>query len=186
MDIQIEGRKISVRPEWKTDIAARVADLCPARDMTHVRVTLTRRDHRKLKDSYDALIVAHIPGHTITARKRQNSFEGAIRETFAAVKTELERVCQKRRSREIRLHTPPERGVVSKIFPDKGYGFITWANGVDVYFHRNALQGLTFEEIEEGRDVHLDVEPGAKGLQATTVQPVTLMTLLYGHKMPAL
>ena len=183
MDIQIEGRKVDVRPEWRMDIESRVADLCPAHDMTHVRVTLTRRDHRKVKDSYDALIVAHIPGHTITARKRQNSFEGAIRDTFAAVKTEVEKVRQKRRSHEVRLNTPPKRGVVSKVFQDEGYGFVTLENGTDVYFHRNSVHGLTFEEIEEGRDVRLDVEPGAKGLQATTVNPVTLVTQLYGHKV---
>lgn len=183
MDLQIEGRHVGVRDEWRADIESRVADLHPGQEMTHIRVTLTRRDHRKIKDSYDVLIVAQIPGHTITARKRQNSFEGAIRDTFSAVKIELEKVREKRASHEVRHGAPPQRGIVSKVFQDEGYGFITMENGSDVYFHRNAVHGLAFEGIEEGLDVRLDVEPGTKGLQATTVNPVTLMAQLYGHKV---
>jgi cold shock CspA family protein/ribosome-associated translation inhibitor RaiA len=171
MDLQIEGRHTSVTPEWSADIESRVADLRPGHDIKHVRVTLTKHDHRKAEDSFDVLVVMHIPGHTITARKQQDSFEEAIRDTFAAAKTELEKIREKRSTHEVRVTAPPERGVVTKLFQDKGYGFIATEDGTEVYFHRNAVQDAVFEQMD-GMEVSLNLEPGEKGPQATTVQPV--------------
>jgi cold shock CspA family protein/ribosome-associated translation inhibitor RaiA len=182
MDLQIEGRHVGVAPEWRADIESRVADLHPGRDITHVRVTLTKHDHRKPEDSYDALVVVQIPGHTITARKQENSFEEAIRDAFAAMKIELDKVRDKRASHDVRVTAPPERGVISKLFPDEGYGFISLDNGTEVYFHRNAVHDFTFEELEDGMAVSLNVEPGDKGPQASTVNPVPSVTELYDNK----
>ena len=39
-----------------------------------------------------------------------------------------------------------------------------------MYFHINALHGLTFEQLEDGTDVVFGLEQGKKGPQATTVQ----------------
>ena len=182
MDLQIEGRRTGVSAGLRADIEARVADLYPGQDMTHVRVTLTKHDHRKADDSYDALLVVHIPGHTITARKQQNTFEEAIRDAFAALKIELGKIREKRASHEVHINVPPERGIVRKIFREEGYGFILLENGTEVYFHRNAVHDLAFEEMEDGLEVSLNVEPGQKGPQATTVNPVALVTQLYRDK----
>ena len=182
MDIQIEGRHTGVTAEWRADIESRVADLHAGSDMTHIRITLTKHDHRKAEDSYDVVIVAHIPGHTITARKQQESFKEAIRDTFAALKIELDKIREKRASHEICLTTPPERGVVSKMQRDEGYGFILLDDGREVYFHRNAAHDLEFDRMEEGLEVNLNVAAGDKGLQATTVNPVPLIAELYGDK----
>jgi cold shock CspA family protein/ribosome-associated translation inhibitor RaiA len=182
MDLQIEGRRTEVKAEWRADIESRVSDLHPGNDIIRIRVTLTKQDHRKAEDSYDVLIVTQIPGHTITARKQQNSFEEAIRDTFAAVTVELDKIREKRSSYEIRIPTPPERGVVSKVLRDEGYGFILLDDGTEVYFHRNAVHDLEFEQMDEGFEVALNVEPGEKGLQATTVNPLPLVAKLYGDK----
>lgn len=182
MDLQIEGRHVGVTPEWRADIESRVADLYPGRDITHVRVTLTKQDHRKPEDSCDVLIVIQIPGHTITARKQENSFDEALRDAFVAMKTELDKIREKRGSHEVRMSAPPERGVVSKLFRDEGYGFIAMEDGTEVYFHRNAVHDLTFDALEDGMEVSLNIEPGDKGPQATTVNPVPLVTELYGNK----
>src|SRR5687768_18569504 len=77
MDLQIEGRHVDVTPELTSEIQSRVADLHPGHEVTHIRVTLTKHDHRKAEDSYDVLLVVQIPGHTVTARKQQDSFEEA-------------------------------------------------------------------------------------------------------------
>ena len=105
-----------------------------------MRVTLTKHDHRKAEDSYDVLVVTQIPGHTITARKQQDSFEEVICDAFAAMKIELEKIREKRGTHEVRVNAPPARGIVTKLFPDKGYGFIATEDGTEVYFHRNAVQ----------------------------------------------
>jgi cold shock CspA family protein/ribosome-associated translation inhibitor RaiA len=171
MDVQIEGRHTNVTPEWSADIESRIADLRPGHEILHVRVTLTKHDHRKAEDSYDVLVVTQIPGHTITARKQQDSFEEAIRDAFAAMKIELEKIREKRGTHEVRVNAPPERGIVTKLFPDKGYGFIATEDGTEVYFHRNAVQEAVFDQMD-GMEVTLNIEPGDNGPQATTVQPV--------------
>jgi ribosomal subunit interface protein len=182
MDLQIEGRHIDITPEWRSDIESRVQDLHPGRDVTHIRVALAKLDHRKEEDSYDVLIVLQIPGHTITARKHQNSFEEAIRNAFAVMKIELDKIRDKRAMHEIRVAGPPERGVISKILRDKGYGFISMENGTEVYFHRNAVHDLSFEEIEDGMEVSLNIEPGDHGPQATTVNAVPPIERHYADK----
>ena len=56
-----------------------------------------------------------------------------------------------------------------KLFPKERYGFILEEGGGEVYFHANALQGLTFEEVEDGTEVVFGLEEGKKGPQATVV-----------------
>ena len=171
MDLQIEGRQTAIRPEWRADIESRVADLYPGHDITHIRVTLSKHDHRKPADSHSVLLVVQIPGHTITAGKHHGTFEEAIRDTFEALALELERIREKRASHEVHVNTPPERGIVNKLFPEQGYGFITLDDGTQVYFHKNAVRHAVFERMD-GMEVTLSIERGEKGPQATVVQPI--------------
>jgi cold shock CspA family protein/ribosome-associated translation inhibitor RaiA len=171
MDLQIEGRQTAVRSEWRADIESRVTGLYPGRDITHVRATLTKHDHRKPADSHSVLLVVQIPGHTITAGKHEETFEEAIRLAFEAVGVELEKIREKRASHEVDVNVPPERGIVTKLFPEQGYGFIALEDGTQVYFHKNAVRDAVFEQMD-GMEVSLNVEPGEKGSQATVVQPV--------------
>jgi ribosomal subunit interface protein len=171
MDLQIEGRQTAIRPQWRADIESRVADLHPGHDITHVRATLTKHDHRKPADSHSVLLVVQIPGRTITASKHHETFEEAIRLAFEALALELEKIREKRASHDIDVSGPPERGVVTKLFPDEGYGFITLEDGSLVYFHKHAVRDAVFEDMD-GMEVSLNIEPGEKGPQATVVQPV--------------
>jgi cold shock CspA family protein/ribosome-associated translation inhibitor RaiA len=145
----------------------------------HLRVTLARHDHRKAEDTHEVVLVAQIPGHTITARKSDNSFAESVRNAFEALETELERVQKKRASHEVRVTAPPEHGVVTRLFPEEGYGFIVLDDGTEVYFHRNAVHDLPFEKMD-GMEVTLKVEPGEKGPQATTVNPLDLLQYYAG------
>ena len=51
----------------------------------------------------------------------------------------------------------------------KGFGFITAANGDDVFVHFSAIQGGGFRSLAEGAAVEFDVVQGPKGLQASNV-----------------
>jgi cold shock CspA family protein len=62
--------------------------------------------------------------------------------------------------------------IVSKIFPGEGYGFLRTVNGREIYFHRNSLLNMEFEELKEGRGVRFFEEDGEKGPQASTVQVI--------------
>ena len=178
MELQIESRNIEMTPGWKTEIEHRMANLQAGHDdLVHGRVTLTKnRRHNQASNGAEALIVVSLPGrHTITARKQEHTFEEAIRAAFSAMQIELRKYREKWSSKEIKVSSPPLRGVIDKLFPQHGYGFILQEGGEEVYFHRNAVHGLAFEDLEDGTEVAFNVEEGEKGPQATTVNPVTEM-----------
>jgi cold shock CspA family protein/ribosome-associated translation inhibitor RaiA len=180
MDLEIQSRNVAMTPRWKTEIEARMEDLQRGHDdMLHSRVTLIKnRHHKKLNNVAEATVVITLPRRqVITARKEDKTFEEAIRAAFAAVQIELQKFRDKRVSKDLRRPpAPPLRGVVCKLFPKSGYGFILQEGGGEVYFHKHALRGLAFDELEDGMDVLLNVEQGEKGLQATTVQPVSALS----------
>jgi ribosomal subunit interface protein len=173
MELEIESRNVGMTPRWKTEIETRMADLQRGHeDLIHGRVTLTKNPHhKKLANVAEALVVVALPGrHTLTARKEDKTFEEAIRTAFDAIAIELRKYREKRARTEVRTApVPPHRGVICKLFPKEGYGFILQEGGGEVYFHRHALHGLVFEQLEDGTEVVFNVEQGRKGPQATTV-----------------
>lgn len=175
MDLEVESRNIEMAPRWKIEIETRMADLHQRHDdLIHGRVTLTKNlHHKKLANVAEALIVVTLPGrHTMTARKEDKTFEEAIRTAFDAIAIELRKHREKRGRTEVRTSPiPPMRGVICKLFPIEGYGFILKEGGGEVYFHQHALKGLTFGELDNGTDVAFNMEEGDKGPQATTVHP---------------
>jgi len=62
-------------------------------------------------------------------------------------------------------------GTIKKMVSDKGFGFIS-AEGMekDLFFHTNALVGVSFDELREGDAVSFDTEESPKGLNAVNVQ----------------
>ncbi|MBI4400849.1 MAG: HPF/RaiA family ribosome-associated protein [Nitrospirae bacterium] len=178
MELHVESRNVAMTPRWKNEIEARMADLQAGHDdVLHGRVTLTKnRHHKKAQRVAEALVVVTLPGrHTFTARKEEKTFEEAIRAAFFSVEIELRKYREKRATKEIRIPPVPLRGVICKLFPKEGYGFILKEGGGEVYFHRNAVHGLKFEELEDGTEVTFNEEPGEKGPQATTVNPVPVV-----------
>ena len=174
MELEIESRNVAMTPRWKTEIETRMADLQRGHeDLVHGRVTLTKnRHHKKQANVAEALVVVSLPGrHTMTARKEHKTFEEAIREAFDAVAIELRKYREKRATTEVRTPPiPPYRGVIVKLFPKEGYGFILREGGGEVYFHANALRDLTFDRLEDGMEVLFGLEEGYKGPQATAVR----------------
>ena len=175
MELHIESRNVEMTPRWKTEVEERMRDLERGHDdITHGRVTLTKNRHHKQDQRVaEVVVVVTVPGRrTITSRKEEKTFEEAIRAAFSAVEIELRKVREKRATKEVRLDPLPMRGVICKLFPQEGYGFILREGGGEVYFHKNAVHGFKFEELEDGQEVGFNVEDGAKGPQATTVNPV--------------
>jgi len=58
-----------------------------------------------------------------------------------------------------------------KRLTDKGFGFIA-AEGMekDLFFHSNALVGVSFDELREGDTLSFETEETPKGLSAVNVQ----------------
>ena len=62
-------------------------------------------------------------------------------------------------------------GTIKKKIEDRMFGFITpEGESKDVFFHKDALNGVTFEELKEGDTVTFDVVQGQKGPAAANVQ----------------
>jgi len=54
---------------------------------------------------------------------------------------------------------------------DKGYGFISReGEEKDLFFHSNDLEGVSFDELQEGAAVTFEVENGEKGPAAKKVK----------------
>ena len=64
-----------------------------------------------------------------------------------------------------------QQGSIKKLVADKGYGFISGERG-DMFFHHSAVQGTTFEDLNEGQTVAYEVGQGPKGPRAENVTPL--------------
>jgi cold shock protein len=70
------------------------------------------------------------------------------------------------------MHHMPQ-GTVKWFNADKGYGFITPAEGgEDLFVHFSAIQSEGYKSLEDGQQVSFEVGQGQKGPQATDVRPL--------------
>ncbi|MCI8291908.1 MAG: cold shock domain-containing protein [Hespellia sp.] len=60
-------------------------------------------------------------------------------------------------------------GTVKWFNNQKGYGFISDAEGNDVFVHYTGLNMDGYKTLEEGQEVEFDVTEGTKGPQAVNV-----------------
>lgn len=60
-------------------------------------------------------------------------------------------------------------GTIKRI-TDKGFGFIDDGSGKDMFFHSSALEGVSFDQLQEGQRVSYNVGNGPKGPCAENVK----------------
>lgn len=66
------------------------------------------------------------------------------------------------------------QGIIKKIVVDKNFGFISLKEGgKDVFFHKEKLVGVNFEDLREGDTVSFEIEETEKGPAAINVEKVT-------------
>jgi CspA family cold shock protein len=61
-------------------------------------------------------------------------------------------------------------GTVKWFSPEKGFGFITQADGPDVFVHYSGITGDGYRNLEEGQAVEFEVGQGRKGDEALKVK----------------
>lgn len=55
------------------------------------------------------------------------------------------------------------KGTIKRLFTDRGFGFIGTAEGKDLFFHQNQLEGVDFHSLREGQQVEFEVGQGRNG-----------------------
>jgi len=138
-------------------------------DLIDLRVTGSQSQHHR-HGAREVRIRCQARGRELVVTRERDELGLALNEAVDAFEREVHRLrAQQRDRRSERPSLPPHLGVVDRIFREQGYGFVLTDSGEQVYFHRNALSGLEFEKLEEGRRVGLNIEAGERGPQATVV-----------------
>ncbi len=177
--LQISFRNMDPSPAVEARIREKAAKLERFHDRIvgcTVVVEAPHRHHHKGK-LYNVRIEISVPGKNVVvdrARPIDHAHEDvyvALRDAFDAAVRRLEDQTRKMRG-SVKAHEEPTHGKIENLFGD--YGFITTAEGDEVYFHRNSVVGADFDALEVGNEVSLVVaeEEGEKGLQASTVKPI--------------
>ena len=76
----------------------------------------------------------------------------------------------RKRQGMVKYHEGHPVGIVREILSAEGYGIIENPDGEDIYFHRNAVKNMAFDDLVEGDSVMYAEEMGEKGLQAIWVR----------------
>jgi CspA family cold shock protein len=84
---------------------------------------------------------------------------------------------RERRDPMLTSHRKAEQGTIMdegtiKTKTDRGFGFIKTSSGQDLFFHMSAVEGSTFDELEEGQRVSYQTAQTPKGPRAEVVRPL--------------
>jgi cold shock CspA family protein/ribosome-associated translation inhibitor RaiA len=139
------------------------------------RVVVDKVQNRhKVGNLYRATVSVKVPAKTIVVSREHplhHSHEDifvAVHHAFQEVTRQLEEYARMRQG-DVKSHDLAPHGVVAKLFPHEGYGFIQTPDAREIYFHKNSvLDG--FDSLAIGQEVRFDEEPGEKGPQASTVK----------------
>lgn len=103
--------------------------------------------------------------------ERFQRFEFALHDAFNRAVRQLQDQVGEMRGK-VKLHEDEPTGVVKKLLPEDGYGFLESADGREIYFHRHSVREPGFESLEPGARVRFTEEEGEKGPQASRVTPL--------------
>jgi len=130
----------------------------------------------------------------LVASKEENAepkvaLRTVIARTFEAMEKQLRSVTSEQEVRAPRM-MPEEldnpHGMVVRLFPEDGYGFIKTLDGREFYMHRNSVLHDDFDELRIGTEVRFTPELGDKGPQASTVQIIGNPGARASHNPPDL
>jgi ribosomal subunit interface protein len=150
-----------------------------AQHTTSLRVTVDAPHQQHTKGTlYSVRIDARLRNSELAvsrAHRHDHSHEdvyAAIRDAFDALERQLEDHVRQQRG-TVKRHDVPDHGKVIKLFPQDGYGFAESADGMEVYFHENAVSG-SFASLNVGDEVRLVIaeDESERGPQASTVTPI--------------
>lgn len=64
------------------------------------------------------------------------------------------------------------KGTVKWFNAEKGYGFITTEDGIDVFAHFSQILGEGYKSLEENQEVNFEISSSEKGDQAVDIERI--------------
>jgi CspA family cold shock protein len=64
-------------------------------------------------------------------------------------------------------------GTIKRLVSDRGFGFILQGDGTEIFFHRSAVTGTSFDQLREGQSVNYEkkMDPRRNKENAENVTP---------------
>lgn len=179
--LQVTFRNIETSPSVEAKVRERVHELEQFDDrIISCRVMIEAPSQRRREGGlYHVRVDLKLPGKEIVVRRDPPEHQAhedilvAVRDCFDAVRRQLEDHVRRQRG-ATKGHEVPSHGRIATLFAEKGYGFIESSDGMEVYFHRNAVTHKGFDRLTVGDEVRFTIHEGEgeKGPQASTVVPI--------------
>ncbi|TAL24972.1 MAG: HPF/RaiA family ribosome-associated protein [Nitrospirae bacterium] len=171
LPLQITARNLDLPDAFRENIRDKAEKLDEFYDrIMRCRVVVEsphRHSHEGIK--YNVHIEMTVPGAELVIKREPNEdLNVAIRDAFDAARRRLEDFARKQRG-DVKQREETGHASVTRIFPDKGYGFLTTQDGREIYFHKNSVLHDKFKHLKPGMEVRFAEEEGEKGPQASTV-----------------
>ena len=125
--------------------------------------------HKHQGKFFNVRIDIGVPGKEIVVnRDRHEDVYVALRDAFDAAKRQLDDYSRRLRG-DTKNHSQEHTGLVARLVPEEGYGFIRRADGDELYFNSDNLVNIHFDQLQEGHEVKFIEEMAAEGPQAKRV-----------------
>ena len=178
--VQITFRNIDPSPAVEAKVRERVEEL----ERFHPRLVSCRvmieapNRRRRTGDLFHIRVDVKVPGKEIVVKRdppehhAHEDIDVAVRDCFDAARRQLEDHARRQRG-DTKVHQVPSHGKIANLIAEQDYGFISASDGMEVYFHRNAVINKGFDKLTVGDEVRFTIHPdeGEKGPQASTVVP---------------
>jgi len=169
--LQITAHDIDLTDTIKAEITEKAGKLAKFYDrIMRCRVVIeSPRRHQHEGKLYTVHIYMTVPGAELVVKHALNKdLYVALRDAFHDARRKLEDFVREQRG-DVKYHEESPHAVISTLFPDKGYGFLTTPDGLEVYFNAHSVVNKDFRTLTVGMKVRFVKEEGDKGLQASTV-----------------
>ena len=175
---QIDFQGMSATPQLDSMIADHIAELEDRYGrITSCRIVVKSPGERHRHGGlYEVNIALALPdgrevniGRTPPQDERHADLVFALNDAFRRARRQLQDRARQLAG-DVKQHETQPVGTITRIDTDKEFGFLTAADGHEVYFHRNSVLDGAFERLKTGTAVSFTEEAGNKGPQATTVR----------------
>ena len=170
--LQITSRNFELTDTIKDAIYEQAEKLDRIYDqIVRCEIVLEAPHQRKTKGGvYNVRISVTVPGGQIKVKKEPHEdLYVSINRAFDRTHRQLKQFISQQR-RDVKYHEETPFGIITKIFQEKGYGFLTTPEGREIYFHKNSVVCSKFKNLEAGSKVRFVEAEGEKGPQASTVK----------------